>query len=463
MLATDDPQLVFSVSELAREARLLIEERFGLIRVEGEISNFRRPGSGHWYFTLKDSSAQIRCAMFAGRNRAVRFTPEDGAQVLVRGRVSLYEVRGDFQIIADAMEPAGAGALRAAFEALKEKLEREGLFADEHKQLLPHHPRHLAIISSISGAALHDVLHVIERRYPAMSVTLLPVNVQGEEAEQQILAAIAKTPMLEADIVMLTRGGGSLEDLWTFNLESVARAVAACPIPIVVAVGHQTDFTIAEFAADLRAPTPSAAAELVTPDTQELLGYFAQLERRLARNLSSELRLYNETVQRLRAQLVDPRQRLVQSMQRADDLEERLRLALKHRLGQAYSRASSLARSVRSLRPEALLARHRHSLRATGAELIRNMQHALSQRRDSVDAALRTLNAVSPLNTLERGYAVLTDGVGANIGAPVSSVSATRPGTVLTAHLRDGSLLVNVEETSTDNRLLEATDVDPPA
>ena len=463
MLATYDPQLVFSVSELAREARLLIEERFGLIRVEGEISNFRRPGSGHWYFTLKDSSAQIRCAMFAGRNRAVRFTPEDGAQVLVRGRVSLYEARGDFQIIADAMEPAGAGALRAAFEALKEKLEREGLFADEQKQLLPHHPRHLAIISSTSGAALHDVLHVIERRYPAMSVTLLPVNVQGEEAEQQILAAIAKTPMLEADIVMLTRGGGSLEDLWTFNLESVTRAVAACPIPIVVAVGHQTDFTIAEFAADLRAPTPSAAAELVTPDTQELLGYFAQLERRLARNLSSELRLYNETVQRLRAQLVDPRQRLVQSMQRADDLEERLRLALKHRLGQAYSRASSLARSVRSLRPEPLLARHRHTLRATGAELIRNMQHALSQRRDSVDAALRTLNAVSPLNTLERGYAVLTDGVGANIGAPVSSVSATRPGTVLTAHLRDGSLLVNVEETSTDNRLLEATDVDPPA
>ena len=261
MLASHPDRPVYSVSELAHEARILIEEQFDLVWVEGEISNFRRPASGHWYFTLKDRSAQLRCAMFAGRNRQVRFAPEDGLQILIRGRVSLYEPRGDFQVIVEHAEPAGEGALRQAFEALKAKLADEGLFADERKRPLPAVPRHLAIVSSASGAALQDVLHVIERRFPALTVTLLPVSVQGNEAEGQIRRALSRVDQVGADVVLITRGGGSLEDLWAFNLESVARAVAACPIPTVVAVGHQTDFVIAEFVADLRAPTPTAAAK----------------------------------------------------------------------------------------------------------------------------------------------------------------------------------------------------------
>ncbi|MDH3642503.1 MAG: exodeoxyribonuclease VII large subunit [Gammaproteobacteria bacterium] len=457
MLANYDDHPVLSVSELAHEARLLIEQRFNLVWVEGEISNFRRPGSGHWYFTLKDSSAQVRCAMFAGRNRNLRFGPEDGTQVIVRGRVSLYEARGDFQIIAEHMELAGEGALRAAFEALKVRLDGEGLFAEERKQPLPEHPAHLAIISSASGAALQDVLHVIERRFPAMAVTLLPVAVQGDGAEAQILAALARAPLLDPDVVLLTRGGGSLEDLWTFNLESVARAVAACPIPSVVAVGHQTDFTIAEFVADLRAPTPSAAAELITPDAADLQGYLAHLEQRLARNLRNELRFKGQSVERCRAGLIDPRQRLVQSMQRADDLEERLQLALKNQLQRDRTRMAGLARSLRAFRPEPLLERHGQRLRDTGTQLGRSMTRAMFRRRETLAAAGRTLNAVSPLQTLERGYAVLTKAGDGEIGTPVTSIAATQPGAILNAHLRDGTLRLNVEQTSAVRRFAQVT------
>jgi len=462
MPATYDDHPVFSVSELAREARLIIEERFNSIWVEGEISNFRRPGSGHWYFTLKDADAQIRCAMFGSRNRAVRFAPADGTQVVVRGRVSLYEPRGDFQIIAEHMEQAGEGALRAAFEALKAKLADEGLFAEERKQPMPDQPGHLVIISSASGAALHDVLNVIQRRFPVMAVTLLPVSVQGAEAEQQILAALAKAPMFDPDIVLLTRGGGSLEDLWTFNLESVARAVAACPVPTVVAVGHQTDFTIAEFAADLRASTPSAAAELISPDAHELYAYVAQLQERLVRDLLGEMRLRGEIVQRYRAQLIDPRQRVAQSMQRADDLEERLRLALRHTLEHAHTRMSGLARSLRAFRPEPLIRRHQRRLQETGTALARTMRRRLSKRHEKLLSGARTLNAVSPLHTLQRGYAVLTDGADGGAGAPITSISATRAGATLTAHLRDGSLRLNVEATNSDTGFIEAADVESP-
>ena len=247
---------VLSVSQFTRQARILIEEGLGTVSVEGELSNFSQPGSGHWYFTLKDSTAQIRCAMFAGRNRAVRLKVANGLKVRIRGRVSLYESRGDFQIIAEGMEAAGAGALQAAFEHLKLELAAEGLFADERKRSLPAYPRHLTIISSPSGAALKDVLHVIERRFPALQVLLIESSVQGQAAEGQLLRALERSAAIATDAVLLTRGGGSLEDLWCFNLESVARALASCPHPTVSAIGHQTDFTITDFVADLRAPTP---------------------------------------------------------------------------------------------------------------------------------------------------------------------------------------------------------------
>jgi exodeoxyribonuclease VII large subunit len=449
MLAALDDHPVLSVSALARQARLLIEERFAIVWVQGEVSNFRRPGSGHWYFTLKDDSAQLRCAMFAGRNRQVQAVPSDGSQVILRGRVSLYEPRGDFQIIAESLEPAGEGALRAAFDALKVRLDAEGLFASERKRPLPEIPKHLAIISSPSGAALHDVLHVIERRFPSLRVTLVPARVQGDDAENDVLHALRQAAELLPDVILLTRGGGSLEDLWTFNLESIARAVAASPIPTVVAVGHQTDFTIAEFAADLRAPTPSAAAELITPNHRELLERIDQFYARLVRGMLGETRLRVETLQRLRAQLQDPRQRLRQNAQRTDDLDERMRLAMQQRLRQETAHLSGLLRALRAQRPEPLIARQRQNLKNTRSRLGLALSAQMDSRRQAWESAARTLQAVSPLNTIGRGYAVLSKGA----AEWVTSITQVTPGSTLTAHLRDGSMDLAVTGKDNDNQL----------
>lgn len=443
---------VLTVSALARQARLLIEEHFNLVWVEGEVSNLRRPGSGHWYFTLKDETAQLRCAMFAGRNRAVRFAPRDGTRVLVRGRISLYEPRGDFQLIAEHLEPAGEGALRAAFEALKTRLDGEGLFAPERKRPLPALPRRLAIVSSASGAALRDVLHVIERRFPALEVVLLPVAVQGENSERQVLAALARAPALAPDVVLITRGGGSLEDLWTFNLESVARAIAACPVPTVAAVGHQTDFTIADFVADLRAPTPSAGAELITPDQAEFQQRLGGLSGRLARALGHRIRHAGSRLEHLRMRLVDPRRRLQQQMQRTDELDDRLRRAMVQRLHRHGRELAALQRGLWLLRPAQRIAAERRRLAGLHNRLAGAAVRHIDDRRDSLAGAARTLQAVSPLGTLGRGYAVLT-APGGTRRVPVTSVRQVSPGDALTAHLGDGALEVQVNAVDDDNRL----------
>ncbi|MFW5824439.1 MAG: exodeoxyribonuclease VII large subunit, partial [Marinobacter sp.] len=256
-----------TVSELARQVRHLLESSFMQVWVEGELSSLSRPSSGHWYFSLKDQRAQVRCAMFRGFNQRVRPLPKEGDQVRIRGRVSLYESRGDFQIIVEHMEPAGLGALQQAFDALKARLQAEGLFAPERKKPLPAMPRHIGVVTSPTGAAIHDILIVLGRRCPGIPVTLYPTPVQGQTATASIVAAIQRAVRHgQADVLIIGRGGGSLEDLWCFNEEAVARAIAACPIPTVSAVGHEVDVTIADFVADLRAPTPSAAAEKISPD-----------------------------------------------------------------------------------------------------------------------------------------------------------------------------------------------------
>lgn len=454
-VSTEDPaesRPVLTVSGLARAARLLIEDHFHLVWVEGELSNFRRPGSGHWYFTLKDDAAQLRCAMFAGRNRAVRFQPRDGAQVLVRGRVSLYEPRGDFQVIVEHMEPAGEGALRAAFEALKARLEAEGLFDPARKRPLPALPRRLAVVSSASGAALRDVIHVVERRFPALEVVLLPVSVQGERAEAEVLAALAKAPSLDPDVVLITRGGGSLEDLWTFNLESVARAVAACPVPTVSAVGHQTDVTITDFVADVRAPTPSAGAELITPDRAEFLTHLDRQLVRLGRAAERQVAERLRHLGHLRTRLTDPRAKLDQQMQRADELEERLRRAVRGRLARLGADLSAARRSLALVRPSQRVDRYRQRLGQLRASLAQAGGRAIADRDARLAATARTLQAVSPLATLGRGYAVLTRAEdGARV--PVTSTAGVSAGDALTAHLRDGALDVRVEGVDGDNRL----------
>jgi len=364
------PREIFTVSRLNREARILLERGLGSVWLEGEISNLSRPSSGHWYFSLKDENAQVRCAMFRQRNLLARFPVRDGAQVLARGRVSLYEARGEFQVVVEHLEEAGEGLLRRRFEELKQKLGAEGLFDERHKQPLPRLPRRVGVVTSPTGAALRDILHVLARRFPAAAVLIYPVPVQGESAPREIeqalrLAAVRR----DCDVLILARGGGSLEDLWAFNDESVARAMFACPIPIVSGVGHETDFTIADLVADLRAPTPSGAAERVVPDRAEWLRAFATGERRLLQSvrrrladLASRLQVREQRLAR-----AHPGARLRQHAQRLDELESRLRLA---------SRAG------------------------------------LAGARGRFDLAARTLHAVSPLATLARGYAIVADGRG---------------------------------------------------
>ena len=453
MLSEPQSRPVLSVSALAREARLLIEDHFHLVWVEGELSNLRRPGSGHWYFTLKDDTAQLRCAMFASRNRAVRFAPRDGTQVLVRGRVSLYEPRGDFQLIVEHMEPAGEGALKAAFEALKVRLQAEGLFDPERKRPLPPLPRRLAVISSASGAALRDVLHVIERRFPALEVVLLPVSVQGERSESDVLAALARVPAAAPDVVLITRGGGSLEDLWTFNLESVVRAVAACPVPTVSAVGHQTDVTITDFVADVRAPTPSAGAELITPDGADLGAWLIHQERRLTRLARASLAGHYRHLRHVRARLTSPRMQLARQMQRTDELQARLTRGVRLRLAERQRALAAATRSLALLRPSRQIAELRRRLAVLTQALRATGRRAVADRERLLATATRTLKAVSPVATLERGYAVLTRPEGDGGRRPVTSRTDTRPGDTLTAHLADGALEIHVDDVDEDNRL----------
>lgn len=442
-----------SVSQLARQARILIEEQLGEVSVEGELSNFRRPGSGHWYFTLKDQGAQIRCAMFAGRNRAVRLKVADGLQVRVTGRVSLYEPRGDFQLIVDKLEAAGEGALRAAFDALKEKLNAEGLFDETRKRPLPEHPRHLTIISSTSGAALRDVLHVLDRRFPGLAVTLIPSAVQGDDAQRQLIRALEQSAELATDVVLLTRGGGSLEDLWSFNLEAVARAVAACPHPVVSAIGHQTDFAMTDFVADVRAPTPSAAAEMITPTQADLRNDLTRLEARINRAVYHQIRYLRQSLGTLDARLIDPATQIAQKMVQVDELEQRL-LRMRE-IGQAkrLARLSSARRALGLLAPARQITAYKRALIATAARLNSTRRVQSEARQQSLAGAARALTAVSPLNTLSRGYAVLAhEPVADDDGRrrTLTSVADAEVGNSVEALLEDGSLKLTI--TDVDNR-----------
>jgi exodeoxyribonuclease VII large subunit len=351
---------VYSVARLNREVRLLLESGVGVVWVQGEISNLGRPSSGHWYFSLKDSDAQLRCAMFRARNSLCRFTPREGQAVVAYGRVSLYEPRGDYQLLVEVLEDAGVGALQRAFDELKARLAAEGLFAAERKRPLPLVPRRIGVITSPTGAAIRDVLHILARRFPAAAVLLYPVPVQGAAAAPAIVAALdLASARAECDVLILTRGGGSLEDLWAFNDERVARAVHRCALPVVTGIGHEIDFTIADFVADLRAPTPSGAAELVAPDARAWLQRLAQLTARLAvgvrRQMLHEYSRFAALSRRL--QQAHPGARLAHSSQRLDELEGRLQFALRATLAAQLARLESAARALQGVSPLATLGR----------------------------------------------------------------------------------------------------------
>ena len=431
---------VLTVSQLNKQARLTIEERFQLIWVTGELSNFARPRSGHWYFTLKDTGAQVRCAMFANSNRRVQMQPADGQQVLVRGRVSLYEGRGDFQIIADQMEPAGEGVLRQAFDALKIKLADEGLFDRDRKQSIPDLPKHIAVVTSPTGAALQDVLAVGQRRFPTLKVTVIPTAVQGPEAESQALNALNAASKLAPDAILLTRGGGSLEDLWTFNLESVARAVASIQIPIVSAIGHEIDIAITDFVADLRAPTPSVAAELMVPDGQEMLQNIDGEFRHLNVLMASQLREHQLTLDKLNLRLVSPESYLQQAWMRLDDIASRLQRSAGQTLAGANNQLDNLGARLSNQSPSFALAIAKEKLQRLKNGLDSGINRHLQSQTNSVAIMARMLDGMSPLHTLGRGYAFIRD----DANALVTKTEYAKVGDSVTAQLQDGTIAATV-------------------
>ena len=439
---------IYTVSRLNQTARQLLEQGLPRIWLEGELSNLARPSSGHLYFTLKDSRAQIRGAMFRNRNQLLRFKPQEGMQVLVRCRVSLYEPRGDYQLIAESMEEAGDGALQRAFEELKRKLDLEGLFRAGHKLPLPTLPRRIGVVTSPGGAAIRDVLSVLGRRFPAIPVLVYPVPVQGMEAGREIAAMLRRAgDRRDCDVLILTRGGGSLEDLWAFNEEVVARAIHDCPVPVISAVGHEIDFTIADFVADQRAATPSAAAELASPDQYEWLARLSTLQARSTRHLQQQLRAHRQQLTALtrRLQLRHPGQYLRQQAQRMDELEQRLQRVIRVRLDGRQSALNAALADLRQVTPIHAIHRAGMQREALAQRLGAAMAVMLQQGQRRLAVACRSLDTISPLATLERGYAIVTR---QQDGRILHRAAAVKPGEHVEARLAQGRLLCTVDTVS---------------
>jgi len=434
---------IYSIHELNQIVRGLLETRLPNIWITGEISNLAQPASGHLYFSLKDDDAQIRCALFKNRALKLRFRPEAGQSVLARGKVSLYAPRGDYQFIVEELQPAGEGALQQAFEALKQKLEAEGLFSEAHKKPLPEFPKRLGVITSPSGAAIRDVLNVLNRRYPSLPVLIYPVPVQGKGAEIKIAAALEQAcTAKKCDVLLLTRGGGSLEDLWAFNEEVVARAVYDCPVPVVCGVGHEVDFSIADFVADLRAPTPSAAAELISPDGDDLYNQFLQYQRYFSDLLLRQIRDKQQQVDWLEKRLNQqhPSQILQQQSRRIIELKQRLFFVNENLLLSKKAALDSSANRLQKQSPVSKLVEIRSRYKLLTQRLHNTISNQLKAKRNQLQNTAAMLQMVSPLATLDRGYAIVTHNE--NI---VRDAKVLKKGDEINAKLAKGSFLAEVK------------------
>lgn len=397
---------IYSITRLNREVRTLLDSGFPLLWLEGELSNLACPASGHWYLSLKDSHAQVRCAMFRTRNRLLKFVPRNGMQVIVRAKIGLYEPRGEFQIIIEHMEEAGEGALRQQFEQLKNKLSAEGLFASELKKALPVIPKSIGVITSPTGAAIHDVLATIKRRFASLKIIIYPVSVQGKPAA----ADIAKTIQLvdkrnECDVIILTRGGGSLEDLWSFNEEVVARAIYNCNIPIISAVGHDIDFSIADFVADVRAATPTAAAELVSPDINHWLQQINSLYRRLTQLTLNTIKIKQTSIEQLAKNIVHPNRYIEETSQRLDEILYRLKSTMKTQISTAQLELSHLITRCNAKNPSQAINSKQQKIVTLVQRLRSSQNQQINEFKQRFIRSTSTLEAVSPLATLSRGYA----------------------------------------------------------
>ncbi|ORJ51637.1 exodeoxyribonuclease VII large subunit [Kluyvera intermedia] len=428
---------IFTVSRLNQTVRSLLEREMGQVWITGEISNFTQPASGHWYFTLKDDTAQVRGAMFRNSNRRVTFRPQHGQQVLVRASVTLYDPRGDYQIIVESMQPAGEGLLQQKYEQLKAALSAEGLFDQQFKQTLPTPAHCIGVITSKTGAALHDILHVLKRRDPSLPVVIYPTAVQGDDAPGQIVRAIElANARQECDVLIVGRGGGSLEDLWSFNDERVARAIFASRIPVVSAVGHETDVTIADFVADLRAPTPSAAAEIVSRNQTELLRQIQSSQQRLEMAMdffiANRTRRFTQLNHRLQQQ--HPQLRLARQHTVLEKLRQRMRVALDNQLKQATVRQRRVGQRLNQQNPQPRIWRAQTRIQQLEYRLAESLRAQLGVTRERFGKAVTHLEAVSPLSTLARGYSVTT----AADGNVLKQAKQVKTGDTLTTRLADG-------------------------
>ena len=436
---------IFSVSQLNRSVRHLIETQLPLLWVEGEISNFARPASGHWYLTLKDDQAQVRCAMFRNTNQRVGFKPANGTQVLIRCRAGLYEGRGEYQLVIEHMEEAGFGALQRQFEQLKQQLTAEGLFDNQHKKPMPESVRHVGVITSATGAAVKDVLSVLNRRFPAIKISIFPTPVQGAPAAAQIVDAISNANRHgQCDALIVGRGGGSLEDLWPFNEEIVARAIFASEIPIVSAVGHEVDFTIADFVADLRAPTPSAAAELLSPDGEDMFNQFEGFEILLGEAMVRKIRQLEQRTDYLHKRLQHPGRKLQEQAQHLDHLDIRLRRAIAGKMQQQASRMNSLQDKLVRQSPRQALAQRQQRITGSVKQMMRAVSQQLETKQSKTTQAMHLLDTVSPLKTLGRGYSIIRD----SSNAVITSVKGVSAGDKLRGQLADGEVIFAVTETN---------------
>jgi exodeoxyribonuclease VII large subunit len=429
-------RVIYSVTRLNREVKEVLEGSFPLVWVQGEISNLARPGSGHLYFSLKDAQAQVRCAMFKGRNRFLRFAPENGMEVLARAAVSLYEGRGEFQLIVEHMEPAGEGALQRAFEELKRRLHQEGLFDEAHKKPLPAYPRSIGVITSPTGAAVRDILNVLRRRWPVANVIIYPAPVQGAGASAKLAEALGiAAARKECEVLILARGGGSLEDLWAFNEEVLARAIFACPLPVVSGVGHEIDFTIADFVADRRAPTPSAAAELVSPSAADIAQRVGALSLKLGQCARRCLKEREAHLGHLQKRLPAAR-RLVQSyQQRVDELAMRLVKDMQRLLAARRHALLEAAGKLNRHNPAHIVRLSNDRCRWLHQRLERAARQYLRAQTARLDAVEKQLRTVSPQATLERGYAVVTD----SSGRAVRDAGKLKKGEAIRARFARGS------------------------
>lgn len=430
---------VLSVEQLNVYIKQLLEGQVGTVWVKGELSNFKAHTSGHFYFSLKDQKSQITAVMFRGHNARLKFKPHDGLEVIVRGRITVYEPRGNYQLMVETMEPVGAGALQKAFEQLKAKLKAEGLFEAARKRQIPAFPRHVAVVTSPTGAAIRDILNVLSRRAKSVQVTVVPTVVQGESAAPQICEALKKALLVPGvDVIIVGRGGGSIEDMWCFNDENLARLIAASSIPVISAVGHEIDFTIADFVADLRAPTPSAAAELVAKSSGELIARVSSLERMLYSSLEKRLKLVGEKIQGLSKRLVDPKRRLQDLGLRNDDLLTRLELAQNRLVADFRHSIRLLRQSLGS--PEEMIEGRKREVKYLSERAGKALSFSLERKRDRATRMMGLLDSLSPLKVVDRGYSIVS-----KENEVIKSSAQVKKGDVLNIRLAQGSLTAVVD------------------